>query len=121
MDKCENRRLEYLWGTFLRTLRKKKSIFLKMAVGEETLDLVLSFGEKIRREELERGFREKDSEKCSGAQVPVPECVMQKRFPAAGESRIHNALRVSGLGASERSLWTALSIAVRAGSKLPRP
>ena len=34
-----------------------------------------------------------------GAQVSVPERVMQKRFPAVGESRIHNALRVSGLGA----------------------
>ncbi len=29
MDKCENRRLEYLWGTFLRALRKKKSIFFE--------------------------------------------------------------------------------------------
>ena len=29
MDKCENRRLEYLWGAFLRALRKKKSIFFE--------------------------------------------------------------------------------------------
>ena len=59
-------------------------------------------GEKIRREELEREFRENDSEKCHGTQVSVPECVMQKRFPAAGESHIHNALRVSRLGGRKK-------------------
>ena len=31
--------------------------------------------------------------------MPVPECVMQKRFPASGESHISNTLRVSILGA----------------------
>ena len=55
-------------------------------------------GEKIRREELEREFREKNLEKCPGAQVPVPECVMQKRFLAAGESYICNTLIARGLG-----------------------
>ena len=43
--------------------------------------------------------RDRTRKRAPGAQVPVPECVMQKRFPAEGESHIHNALRVSGLGA----------------------
>ena len=60
-------------------------------------------GEKIRREELEREFREKDSEKCPGTQVPVPECVMQKRFLAAGESYICNTLIARGLGGRENA------------------
>ena len=57
MDKCENRRLEYLWGTFLRTLRKKKSIFLKngrarseRSIGRE--DSARGIGARISREGL---------------------------------------------------------------------
>ena len=60
-------------------------------------------GPKFWREDSVRGIGTRISieglGKCPGTQVPVSECVMQKRFPAAGESRIHNTLRVSGLGA----------------------
>ena len=35
--------------------------------------------------------------RCPGTQVPVPEFVMQKRFPAAGESFLHIALIISDL------------------------
>ena len=58
MDKCENRRLEYLWGTFSRAQRKKKSIFLKngrarseRSIGRE--DSVRGIGAWISRGGLE--------------------------------------------------------------------
>ena len=86
-------------GHIFENAAEEKIDFLK-TTGRDQREVL---GEKIRREELEREFREKNLEKCPGAQVPVPECVMQKRFPAAGESYIHNALRISGLGGRENA------------------
>jgi len=55
--------------------------------------------EKFGREDSVRGIGTRISReglgKCPGTQVSVPECVVDIRFPAAGESYIHNALRAS--------------------------
>ena len=58
MDKCENRRLEYLWGTFSRAQRKKKSIFFEKRPGEiREKYWARRFGERNRSVDFERRTR----------------------------------------------------------------
>ena len=69
-----------------------------MAGRDQREVLARRFGERNRSVDFERRTRNM----CPGTQVSVPECVMQKRFPTAGESHICNTLRVRGLGVREK-------------------